>query len=73
LTHRHTPINQCWKKCTNQSHYIEVEQGTIFYGTEYEIWADFGLVGNTEKKRFWADYEKLLRAVFSFFQGQKKI
>ena len=21
-----------------------------FYGTEYEIWADFGPVGNTEKK-----------------------
>ena len=23
-----------------------------FYGTEYEIWAGFGLVGNTEKKPF---------------------
>ena len=22
-----------------------------FYGTEYKIWADFGPVGNTEKKR----------------------
>ena len=22
------------------------------YGTEYEIWADFGQVGNTEKKSF---------------------
>jgi hypothetical protein len=24
--------------------------GSHFYGTEYEIWADFGPVGNTEKK-----------------------
>ena len=24
--------------------------GRHYYGTEYEIWADFGLVGNTEKK-----------------------
>ena len=34
--------------------------GSHFYGTEYEyeIWADFGPVGNTEKK-CWADYEQL--------------
>ena len=25
------------------------------------------------KKRVWADYEQLLRVVFSCFQGQKKI
>ena len=31
-------------------------------GTEIEIWAGFGPVGNTEKKN-WADYEQLLRAV----------
>ena len=24
--------------------------GTHFYGTEYEFWADFWLVGNNEKK-----------------------
>ena len=24
--------------------------GNHFYGTEYDIWADFGPVGNTEKK-----------------------
>ena len=42
-----------------------------FYGTEIEIWAGFGPVGNTEKKN-WADYEQLLRAVFSCFQEQKK-
>ena len=46
-----------------QSHYIEVAQGAIFVEQNmYEIWADFGTVGNTEKK--WADYEQFLR-VFS--------
>jgi hypothetical protein len=35
-----------------------------FYGTGIEIWAGFGPVGNTEKK-VWADYEQLLRPVFS--------
>ena len=35
------------------------------YGTEIEIWAGFGLVGSTEK--IWgADYEQLLRAMFSW-------
>ena len=33
----------------NQSHYIEVAQGDIFM-EQYEIWADFGPYGNTEKK-----------------------
>ena len=45
-------------------------EGSHFYGTEYEIWADFGPVGNTEKKN-WADYEQLLRPFFSCFRGQK--
>ena len=40
-----------------------------FYGTENEIWASFGPVGNTEKK-IWADYEQLLRAFISWFRGQ---
>ena len=39
------------------------------YGTEIEIWAGFGPVGNTEKK-IWADYEQLLRL---FFINQKVI
>jgi hypothetical protein len=43
----------------------------IFYGTEIEILAGFGPFGNTEKK-IWANYEQLLRAVFSCFHGQKK-
>ena len=37
---------------------------------KYEILADFGPVGNTEKK--WADYEQLVRLVFSCFNGQKR-
>ena len=41
-----------------------------FYGTEIEIWASFGLVGNTEK--IGADYEQPVRAVFSCFHGQNK-
>ena len=32
-----------------QSHYIRSRVGNHFYGTEYEICADFGLVGNTKK------------------------
>ena len=59
----------CNKDDQVKSHYIEVAQ---YYGTEYEIWADFGPVGNTEKK-FWADYEQLLRAVFSCFQEENGI
>ena len=42
--------------------------GRHFYGTENEILAGFGPVGNTEKK-LGAD----LRVFFSCFQGQKKI
>ena len=38
----------------------------LFFGTEYEIWADFGLVGSTEKK-IGVDYEQFFRAVFFMF------
>ena len=41
-----------------------------FYGTGIEIWAVFGPVGITEKN-IWADYEQLLRPVFSSFHGEK--
>ena len=41
-----------------------------FYGTEIEIWA--GLLFGITEKNIWADYEQLLRAVFSCFQRQKK-
>ena len=43
-----------------------------FYGTGIEIWAGFGPVGITEKKKIWADYEQLLRPFFSYFHGQRK-
>ena len=47
--------------------------GRHFYGAENEIWAGFGPpVSNTEKK-IGADYEQLLRVIFSSFQGQKNI
>ena len=39
-----------------------------FYGTGMEIWAGFGPVVITAKK--WADYEQVLRLVFSCFHGQ---
>ena len=53
----------------DQSHYIEVAQGDIFM--EQKMW--FGLVlGRLAilKKKVWADYEQLLRTVFSCFRVQ---
>ena len=52
-----------------QSHYIDVAQGAIFMDQNMR----FGLIlGNTEKKNL-ADYEQLLRPVFSCVCGQKKL
>ena len=43
-----------------------------FYGAEIKIWAGFGPVGITEKKKhIWADYEQLLRLVFSSLWAKK--
>ena len=45
--------------------------GRHFYGTENVIWADFGPVGNTEKKslgRLWATFKD----GFFMFLGAKK-
>ena len=53
-------------KSLNISHAV-----SNFYGTEIQIWAGFGPVGNTEKKIV-ADYEQLLRVYFSCFRGQKR-
>ena len=42
--------------------YYLARAGSYFYGTEYEIWADFGPVGSTEKKlgpimsNFWGQF-----------------
>ena len=41
---------------------------SYFYGTEIQIWAGFGPIGNTEKRN-WADYEQLLRSFFFMFPG----
>ena len=43
-----------------------------FYGTGIEIWAGFGPIGSTEKKRVWADYEQLLRVFFHVFRSKTK-
>ena len=46
--------------------------GSHFYGTEYEIWADFWPVSNTEKKN-WPNYEQFLRPVFIMFSWAKNV
>ena len=51
---------------------MEKSRGGRFLWKISKIWAGFGPVGNTEKK-IGADYEQLLRAVFSSFQGQKNV
>ena len=54
-----------------QSHYKEVAQGDIFVKQKMR----FGLVlGQLAilKKKVWADYEQLLRPVFSCLHGPKK-
>ena len=51
-----------------QSHYIEVVQGAIFMEQKLRFWLDFG---NSEKKN-WANYEQVLRAIYSCFRRQKK-
>ena len=51
---------------------IEKSRGGKYYGTGIEIWAGFGPVGITEKKTILANYEQLLKPIFSSFCGQKK-
>ena len=52
-----------------QSHNREVPRWEIFIEQELR----FGPIGSIEKKKVWADYEQLLRVIFSYFGGQKKI
>ena len=54
-----------------QSKYPVLHQGA-FGGAVFLFLGCLGSGINTEKKKFWADYEQLLRVVFSCFQGQKK-
>ena len=51
-----------------------IERGLhwIFYKTEMKIWAVGCGLGWPVLKKGWADYEQLLREVFSTFCGQKK-
>ena len=46
--------------------------GSHFYGTKYEIWADFGPIGNTEKK-IWAVKYATFDGVFFLFVFNGKI
>ena len=62
-------VKQCRHSVQPKSFYISCAVSN-FYGTEIEIWAGFGPVGNTETK-IGVDYEQILRAVFSCFHGQK--
>ena len=43
-----------------------------FYGTGIEIWAGFGPVGITEKKRFGSIIRNFLGQFFKVFMGKKK-
>jgi hypothetical protein len=56
----------------SQSHYREVPRWEIFMEQELRFGLELGRLSVLKKKRVWADYEQLLRVVFSFFQGQKK-
>ena len=51
---------------------IERRLDWVFYKTEMKIWAVGCGLGWTVLKKVWADYEQLLREVFSTFCGQKK-
>ena len=57
--------------CGNQSHYIEVTQGAIFMEQKMRFGLVLGRLAILAKK-IRANYEELLRVVFSCFQGQKK-
>ena len=54
----------------NQSNYIEVAQGDIFMEQKMRFGLVLGWLAIL-KKKMGADYEQLLRVVFSCFQGQK--
>ena len=58
---------------SSQSHYIcRSPTGRHFYGTENEIWAGFGPVGNTEKK--WGPImSNFSERLFHVFMGKKKV
>ena len=59
-----------WRKCNPRP--IERHLDWVFYKTELKIWAVGCGLGWTVLEKVWADYEQLLREVFSTFCGQKK-
>ena len=60
-------VQQC-----NQSHYREVPRWMIFMEQELRFGLDLERLALLKKKHIWADYEQLLRPVFSSFRGQLK-
>ena len=56
-----------------QSHYIEVTQGAIFMEQNMRFGLILGRLAMLKKKSWGADYEQLLMAISSCFQGQNKI
>ena len=56
----------CHTKSLHKSH----RKPFLWNRIEYEIWTNFGQVGNTEKKKqLGADYEQLLGRFFHVFVG----
>ena len=62
-----TPVKKC--KGSKQNHYREVPRWGIFMEQELRFGLDLGWLA-VLKKRVWADYEQLLRVIFSCFHGQ---
>ena len=61
-------VNRVWLQYASQSHYIEIAQGDIFMEQKMLFGLILGRLAIL-KKNGWADYEQLLREVFSCFQG----
>ena len=56
----------CEQSYTNQSHYREVPGWEVFMEQELRFGLDLGRLALL-KKNIWADYEQLLKPVFSSF------
>ena len=67
--HSFRSLRMLYRQLQSKSSYRS-RAGRHFYGTEIEIWASLGPVGNTENK-LGADYEQLLTLLFSCFQGPR--
>jgi len=68
-------VSSWHRRCCNisrQSCYIEVAQGAIFMEQNMRFGLILGRLSILKKKN-WANYEQLLRLVFSCFRGQKNM